>query len=98
MRRAGALEGAGPWSMEAQGGKRVSFAPDGWLLLPENGVFGGLGHAELDHPLSRNFDRFPRLWIASHSCLAIGEHKLTDPGHHKDVLRFPICQGGKVVQ
>jgi hypothetical protein len=104
MRRAGAPVGGGsrPLLLRAEAESYKSFARrpkcGELLLVAENGVFGGLGHAELDHALRRDLDGFTGLGVAAHACFAIGQYELADARDHEYILRFSVGQGGKIVQ
>ena len=68
------------------------------FFCTEDRILGSLGHPELDHTLSRDFDRRTGLRIPSRACLAVRQDELPNPRYHKAVLRFLLGQRREVVQ
>src|SRR5262245_12631855 len=73
-------------------------APDDCcLLLPEDCVLGGFGHAELDYTFGGDLNGLTSLWVPSHTGLAVCQYELPDPRYYEDVLCFLVGQGSEVV-
>src|SRR5437867_447168 len=68
------------------------------LALAQNGVFRGLGHAELDDPLRRNLDRFAGLRIPSHAGLSVREHQLAESRNHEGILGLLVREHSQIFQ
>ena len=62
------------------------------LLAAQNGVFGCLGDAELDHPFCSNLDGLAGCWISTHASFAIDQNNLAKPRNREGVLGVLVCQ------
>ena len=73
---------------------RVPFLLWTELLGSEDCVLGGFGHAEFDHALGSDLDRFASGGIATHAGFAIYLTWLAESGQSESVLRVFVGQIG----
>jgi len=62
------------------------------LFRPEDGVFGSLGHAELDHALGGDLDGFARGRITADASFAVDELQLAETGNGEVILGLLVSE------